>query len=318
MMKQIVSLMIILVPSLLKAQAPDWNVSPQDFSNSMVMVGVLNLNEVEDSNESDLLAAFVDGELRGVASPVFEEEIGKNLIFMIIYGDVDGQALTFQVYDSQTDQVIDLANREVFIINGIKGTAAQPVVWSERVLQTEAELLSFSVPGQLSLSQGDGGITVTFPDRLDVSNVIPEFVVSEGASVLLSGEVQESGLSTVDLSQPLIYQILSEDQQTINKVIVNPVFVTVATTEEEHNSIGSIYPNPVIDLLNFRLRSELYDEILISISDINGKEVRRDLFERQILQNEPSIDLTSLEAGIYFVSFYHERELVKFSKLIKK
>jgi len=283
----------------------------------MVMVGILNLNGIEASNEGDIVAAFVDGEVRGIASPVFDDDVGQNIIFMIIHGDDDGDELTFQVYDITRDEVIDLANRETFGINGIRGTVIQPVVWSERALKTEAVFLSFFVTGQINQEENDQEILIDIPIARDVTNSMPVFSISEGAEIFIADQEQESGVSVVDLSQPVTYAIWSEDKQTINEIRVVPNFVLVSSVGTVIDENINVFPNPTTSSLTYFSKSNYQGEVLINIHDVNGKLILSNSVDKKFNEMTIDFDLSDLGKGIYILNAYYGTGLVNSVQVIK-
>ena len=81
----------------------------------------------------DYIAAFVDGELRGVAPtseipPIFGNGFGFNRWF---YSDVaEGETINFQYYDSASDAVFNLAETIGFESDMIVGSLTGPQVFT--------------------------------------------------------------------------------------------------------------------------------------------------------------------------------------------
>ena len=78
-------------------------------------------------------------------------------------------------------------------------------------LNHEASFLTYSLPGQTACDIGAGVINVSFPYGTDVSNLIATFTISEGASVDIDGEPQESGVTANDFTSMVQYKITAED-----------------------------------------------------------------------------------------------------------
>ena len=95
-----------------RGESPDWSVDPNAYENSMSIVGQIYVNGIMMSNSESLLAAFIDDECRGVASP--KQMRGAAYVPMSIYGtamqqingvpaDLDkGRAVTFRLWDATT------------------------------------------------------------------------------------------------------------------------------------------------------------------------------------------------------------------------
>ena len=95
-----------------RGESPNWSVDPNAYENSMSIVGQIYVNGIMMSNSESLLAAFIDDECRGVASP--KQMRGAAYVPMSIYGtamqqingvpaDLDkGRAVTFRLWDATT------------------------------------------------------------------------------------------------------------------------------------------------------------------------------------------------------------------------
>ncbi|GHT52911.1 hypothetical protein AGMMS49982_14420 [Bacteroidia bacterium] len=96
--------------SLLKLQfeilgeQPNWEVDPTQYGKSMTLIGRVDINRVVEINSKDLVAAFIDGECVGLASPTYSA-IGDNyFVYLTIHGDdVAGKRVIFKVYDVDAD-----------------------------------------------------------------------------------------------------------------------------------------------------------------------------------------------------------------------
>lgn len=101
----LVSALLFCTARLVQAQ-PAWNVDPSAFNQTMTMVGTLYLDGASATDPEDIVAALIDGEVRGVAGEdqvqVFE---GQWYYFMTIYANTTGENITFQVYDASLDDI---------------------------------------------------------------------------------------------------------------------------------------------------------------------------------------------------------------------
>jgi len=95
-----------------RGEAPNWSVDPNAYENNMSIVGQIYINGILMSNSESILAAFIDDECRGVASP--KQMRGAAYVPMSIYGtamqqingvpaDLDrGRTVTFRLWDAST------------------------------------------------------------------------------------------------------------------------------------------------------------------------------------------------------------------------
>lgn len=222
---------------------PDWSVDPAAYSNSMVMVGALNFDRTESTDENDLIAAFINGECRGVSKPVLEEDVNRFLAYLLIYANETEAEITFKLYDADTDQIKYVPKSVTFVVNGLTGELERPYIWSSVILQEEAILQSFSVPDQASGSiSDDQQVKVSMRFGTDLSALIPVFEVSQGATVWVDGEQQVSGIHAHDFTQPITYTIRSEDEQTFTDYTIQ-VNTTESSIGETLKAVNAITPN---------------------------------------------------------------------------
>jgi len=122
---------------------PDWdsngdclldNFSDYEFNGSITSIVLVtntnNLDQEDNTSDGDLLAAFVNGELRGIACPVqAPDELGGGNVFqMVVYSDeVNGESLNFKFYDIETDMVYDISEAIDFELNLALGNILDPV-----------------------------------------------------------------------------------------------------------------------------------------------------------------------------------------------
>lgn len=82
---------------------PIWNIDPTAFAYNMNMIAELNVNGDLSEDELDMISAYVDGELRGVANVEYFAPIDKYLAFMTIYNHNEtGDSVTFRAWDASS------------------------------------------------------------------------------------------------------------------------------------------------------------------------------------------------------------------------
>ena len=114
--------------------------NPLAFENTMSFIGIIQI-EGETQNDLELeVGAFVGEECRGGARLDFYEQIQAYRLFMTVYGNEDGEELTFRLYNHADGEELTLrcATTEVFAADAVLGTAAEPYVFNFRntILQT--------------------------------------------------------------------------------------------------------------------------------------------------------------------------------------
>ncbi len=226
-----------------------WSMNPADYSNSMIVVGVLQLDKVESTDAEDEIAAFVGNELRGVANIKYEAALDRYLAFLSVYSNTTGEVVSFKFYDASANAQIDGVTTVEFVNNGLIGVGNTPYVWSNVTLNDQAELLDIS----FAESNGEADFTgheVAVPLKYgtDLSALVANFTTSEGATVSIAGAAQETGVTVNDFSAPLTYKVLAEDEQTSEEYVVSafikndsPTDIDLsATSIDENNAVGDV------------------------------------------------------------------------------
>ncbi len=109
-------------------EAPAWEVDPAAFEHSMTLTAQLFFDGVASADTSDVLAAYVDGEVRGVGR-VEEVTAGVYRAHLLVYSNVaSGERVTFQAWDdSACMRYAETSKRLVFERGAVHGSFSQPV-----------------------------------------------------------------------------------------------------------------------------------------------------------------------------------------------
>ena len=127
-MKRIV-LFAMLMAVALSATANHWAPNPGSYDNTATMIGVIQIDGVEQSLTTLEVGAFCGDECRGSAMPILVSQLNRCLLFMTLYGN-DGDVLDFRLYDHALGQESDLvcASTVIFASNATYGSGASPYV----------------------------------------------------------------------------------------------------------------------------------------------------------------------------------------------
>jgi hypothetical protein len=94
-------------------------------------------------------------------------------------------------------------------------------------------------------------------------------------------------------------------------VITITVSPTGLTENEQLVKNLFIYPNPSKDKINIKVNSIDTEQFYIKLTDVLGKEIMYDKFKTEL-------DISSLQNGIYFLSFYKNNQLLVAKKVVKQ
>ena len=197
---------------------PNWTVNESDFQYSMTLIARINVDGRMLENSNDRVGAFVNGQLRGVAAPSFVAAQNKYFTYLTIFSNQQGETINFQLFDASTNSTRSVEMTLRFVANKHTGSFFQSVSIADPPLNTAAAIERFSfvnVPLNDSIIQPPN-YTYYIPNIISKETLIPVFTLSDGATAHIDRRDQISGESQVDFTQPVIYQILSEDQSTLN------------------------------------------------------------------------------------------------------
>ena len=104
---------------------------------------------------------------------------------------------------------------------------------------------------------------------------------------------------------------------TLNSVSDTSASINITLTginKITNNNVISVYPNPASDQLNILLNENFVNNIIVSLSDISGKELLYQAIENK--GSVISINISELKSGIYLlkVNFNDKTSVVKFVK----
>ena len=106
---------------VLVSEAPEyWTVDALQYPNNMTMIATL---DVEGGDYE--VAAFVNGELRGSARPIFNNVLDQYIVIMTINGD-EAANVTFKYYDFNAGEEYDFNNVAVYSDNAVLGSTEEP------------------------------------------------------------------------------------------------------------------------------------------------------------------------------------------------
>ena len=124
-----------------RGDKPQWTVDPTLYEHQMNYIGQMRIGGILVENSESMVAAFIDGECRGVASP--EQVRGAAYVTMTVYGNGDtdaGKPISFRIWDASagiayTDVRINAFNgspvESTFQLNTVRGSFDQPVIWTK-------------------------------------------------------------------------------------------------------------------------------------------------------------------------------------------
>ena len=212
-----------IIPQKINAQNPNWSFNSANYQQSMTFTAFLNVDGVTLTSASDQVAAFVGEEIRGLASIQYVPSANKYLAYLTVFSNTNGETISFKIYQSNSNSVVTIDKTEVFAIDSNKGGIFQSYSIAKPQLNNEAKVNTYSFLGINSVSStiGESQIDILVPYATNISNLKAIYGISNGAKVFVSTNEQTSGVSELDYSSPVNFQVLSEDQSILNNYLVN-------------------------------------------------------------------------------------------------
>lgn len=161
-------------PSLSKSEAKAnittegnyWIPNAAQFANNMIMTAVL---DVENINYE--VAAFVNGECRGSARPIYVEALDAYMLFLTIHGE-EVEEMTFKYYDIDTDTEYTLSDRINYSNGAILGSLKEPYMFTRGTTGIgEAELSQLNIYPNPTTTAAEINLNATF-DKVEVFNAL--------------------------------------------------------------------------------------------------------------------------------------------------
>jgi len=108
-----------------------WNPNTTHYSSSMTIIGVVEVEGVEQRSSNIEIGAFCGNELRGSQRLYYEQDIDRYYLYLMIYGETN-DVITFKLYDHSTATESDLSHVEnvIFEVNGTLGNLIEPYTFN--------------------------------------------------------------------------------------------------------------------------------------------------------------------------------------------
>ncbi len=198
--KLLAALMLLVLNANAFADSADpadpatWTVTPSSYAYDMTMTAVLYFDLQESTDPNDRIAAFHDGDCRGVEYTRTVVE-GRYLAYLRIYGNSSsGDTITLYIYDSSEDKVVEVVEKVAFVPQANYGTQNSPYKASVTFdVNFTVESEGTPIPGAVVTLEGygeeitDASGEVVFADVPPTANM--HYSVEKGDYFSVSGEV---------------------------------------------------------------------------------------------------------------------------------
>ena len=200
-------------------QSPNWVVNENDFQYTMSFVAFVNVNGNSLANENDKVAAFVNGECRGVTNLTYVASEDSYFAYLTVFSNENSETLNFKIYDYTNNVETDVVKTKSFEINEHYGNLFQAYSVANPALSNTAEItnLDFNDVSVNDKTIAGSQITLDVDFGVDIASLNVIFDLSAGAKLFIGTVNQVSGNNNIDFSNPVQVQVLSEDQTVLKQ-----------------------------------------------------------------------------------------------------
>jgi len=235
--KKVQGLVVLMCITLATFSAPTWTVNEASFSNSMTITGIAQIAGVELSSANDMVAAFVGSECRGVANLLPSTSLGHAFAYLMVMSNTNGEKISFKVFRSSDGSIVTVADSLKFASDTIVRTQEKPYLFSDKTVNGTA-LVSFAVGvGETSvIDSANHTVSVTFPAATNITALTPAISSSTGSQIVVAGTVL-SASSTINLSQPLTFTIVSQNGKVSTTWNIIATITAISSINEQKSNV---------------------------------------------------------------------------------
>ncbi len=189
---------------------PNWELNPYDFEFSMTVTGKVIINGDSSDDNNDMVAAFANGECRGLTKLIYEVFENEYYAYLMIYGNTPLEQLTFKIFDASENKILTTNDTVDFVVNYAVGSLDSPFIFSSEQLSGDAKILNFQVPGQTGETIINGqNIILKKSINSNVTNIAAGFSVSKGATLFVNDIKQVSNVTRNDFTEPVLFMVVA-------------------------------------------------------------------------------------------------------------
>ncbi|WOK07347.1 MBG domain-containing protein [Imperialibacter roseus] len=221
------------------SQPVGWEVDPSEYEYSASFTWQVQFTSSTAVDGTDYLAAFVDGEVRGVVSSLYHPGFEKYFFPILVYSNsVNEEGLTFKYYDASEGATYQIDNEYQFVLDRSSGSYSDPLLFTvdDRLSQT----IAFGALERVSYGAGPYELTATATSGLTVSYASSDQTVAtvSGSTLTVVGAgsvtitASQGGADTYRAAED-VPQVLVVDQagQTITFEAIDKVDISVGSVQ---------------------------------------------------------------------------------------
>lgn len=129
MKRALLTILFALAAQMMRAN--HWEPDPYQFADNMNVIGVIEINGIEQTSTQLEIGAFCGDECRGSEMLAYYVGLDRYMVFLTLYGQY-GHTFDFRLYDHASQRELNLTPPATiqFVANNIIGSLSEPYVFS--------------------------------------------------------------------------------------------------------------------------------------------------------------------------------------------
>jgi|GEM_PF-4903551 len=281
-------LILIILTNQAHATPPDWEPPTNLQFNMQIVARLTAIDGTFSEVETDLVAAFVGDECRGLASPIADVD---GLVFLTVGSNLtSGETITFKAWYSVTGQIADLNETFAFTDQGEVGTFDEPFIFTIQTLYPPA------IYNIVATSTGNGTIEPSGTIELvHGSNQLYTFTPDDNNHVF---DVKINGTSIGGFISSYEFVNLQQNSTIHVYFATGTGIYTYAA-----NKKLTITTNPVSSMLCLKQLNDAIASYSYSITTMDGRIV----LKGASIDSSTCIDVSALNSGLYILVIQHDK-----------
>jgi hypothetical protein len=200
-------------------QSPNWSVNENNFQYTMTFVGFLNVDGITLSSTNDKVGAFVGNECRGVANLIYVESQKKYFAYLTVFSNQNNESVSFKIYNSTKNEIKDIDKSKNFTVNENYGNLFQAYSFASPSLSSDASIanISFKNVDVKNIAIEGSTITIYLNAEQNITALNTIFQLSPGANIYIGTIKHISEANSINYTNPVHFQVLSEDQSVLKQ-----------------------------------------------------------------------------------------------------
>ncbi len=124
----------------------------------------------------------------------------------------------------------------------------------------------------------------------------------------------ESSQLSWTFGETFIKTMSTEDCSLTQGVQQNNLLITVLDEEPVIETDIVAYPNPVKDIFTIEFKDKDAGEYSYKLMDINGRQIET----KQVFSDKTEINISRVDAGVYYLNIINNKESIKKFKIVKQ